>query len=282
MVYRTLLAHLDREDTADAVMDVAVRIAESHGAHLTGLHLVPPVNIHMYYQVGLMAATYSEAWVKTQNEIGERLAERFAKATDRANLVAEWRLIDVAGDPIHRHVIEIGNTADLLLVGLMLDAEHSPSRDTIVAKILAGSGRPVMVVPSERSQSTVGRRVLVAWDGQGASTRALFSALPLLARADAVRLQRINPPQQAHRHRAFGTTDDIAATLARHDVKVEVFTSIAREAAIAEELLAFAHEWNADTLVAGCYEHGATRELLLGSTTRHLLTHARMPLLMSN
>jgi nucleotide-binding universal stress UspA family protein len=46
--------------------------------------------------------------------------------------------------------------------------------------------------------------------------------------------------------------------------------------------LTAARELKADLLVLGGYGTSMTRELILGGVTRHMLTHAEIPLLMAH
>ena len=45
-------------------------------------------------------------------------------------------------------------------------------------------------------------------------------------------------------------------------------------------LLRKAHELGADMLVMGAYQHSPLREFLLGGVTRHMLSHADLPVLL--
>ena len=276
MAYQSLMVHLPVE-ASDDLLGVATTLARDHAAHLTGLHVVP--RIEPQYTIEFPAAVLRDVEARAQAAVAG-LAERFASATRGEGLVAEWRLLEGVGHPLERTLIEQGNTVDLIIAGQTRDRSRRGSRTELAARTLAGSGRPMLLVPSERTGSTLGERVFVAWDGQRAATRALFGALPLLERAQAVRLQRINAPPRDRRH-AIGTTEELADTLARHGVTVEVFHGEARAGEIGSEILRCAADWGADTLVAGGQEQGAAREFLFGSTTRHVLEHLHVPLLTS-
>ncbi len=279
MAYRTLLACLTSEAVADAVLEVGVALAERHAAHLTGLHVLPPLEPLGYYAPAF-ALVPNEAWARERDAIAERLRERFDAATQAAGFVSEWRVMDEPGAPERGVLSAIGNTSDLVVLGLHPDPALRGARDEIAGSVLTACARPALLVPPERVVQGVGERVFVAWDGGRAATRALFGALPLMRRADAVRLQRMNAPK-GDRHQVLGTVEDLASTLARHGVTVELFTADARDADIGTELLGYARDWGADVMVAGAYERSAFRETVFGSTTRHLLQHATLPILAS-
>jgi nucleotide-binding universal stress UspA family protein len=51
---------------------------------------------------------------------------------------------------------------------------------------------------------------------------------------------------------------------------------------VGETLLSCAAEFGADLLVMGSYGHRRWREFIFGGASRHVLTHARLPVLMSH
>ncbi len=68
--------------------------------------------------------------------------------------------------------------------------------------------------------------------------------------------------------------------LSEHGVTAELHTLPIGPGALGAVLLAEAHEFGADMLVMGAYQHHPLRELLLGGVTRFMLTHADLPVLM--
>lgn len=279
MAYQTLLAHLSNEEAVAATMNVATLLAENHAAHLIGLHIQPPMELYAYDVP--IPVEFTQQYTAEQEALQERIRAVFAQQTDGQNFVAEWRNVDSTFSSITKVLIEQSNTTDLLVIG-QFEGDAADSRfNNLPENVLTKSGRPVLVVPRGDSVSSVGQRVLVAWDGQRESTRALFGALPILRRASSVRLHRINAPNQ-DRHHHTGITEELANTLARHGVALEVCHSDAREHEIGGELLGFSTDMDADLLVMGCYSHSPLREFILGGTTREVLNNASIPVLMSN
>ena len=247
MAYRTLLAHFPFEDGMEDVLDVATTLAERHRAHLTGLHVIPRLDLQYSYEIPVAVTREFEI---RRRALAVRLGKRFEAATAAVDFVAEWRLVEDVDTPVERVVTELGNTADLIVAGQARDTAQRGERWELTARVLGATGRPLLLVPPERRSRSVEERVFVAWDGQRAATRALFGALPMLVRAESVRLQRINAPER-NRHRALGSTEMLADTLSRHGVDVELFHSDARESEVGVELLRFAEDWGADLIVSG-------------------------------
>jgi nucleotide-binding universal stress UspA family protein len=141
------------------------------------------------------------------------------------------------------------------------------------------SGRPVLVVPRVGTYTSIGERILVAWNGKRESARATFDAMPLLSQASSVKVLTIEPAQAEE-----GTLPDteIAASLARHGVKVTSARTIAPETSVADEILNRVSDDSADLLVMGAYGHSRFRELVFGGVTRGIAQQMTVPTLLSH
>jgi nucleotide-binding universal stress UspA family protein len=125
----------------------------------------------------------------------------------------------------------------------------------------------------------VPERPLLAWDGGMAASRAIEAALPLLRQARLATLAVFNADTVYAAH-GQEPGADLARFLTRHGVNVEV---VVRETGsdVGDALLALGAEIGADLLVMGCYGHTRFRELLLGGTSRSILTRMNLPVLMT-
>src|SRR5690606_4452572 len=142
-------------------------------------------------------------------------------------------------------------------------------------------GRPVLLVPYAGRFEAVGRRVLVAWDAGREAARAVRDALPLLKRAEHVEVVSFNPDRPGARHGPIPGAD-LAAYLARHDVKVHVSQQHGDDIEVGEQILSRAADLHSDLIVMGAYGHSRLRELALGGATRTLLASMTVPVLMSH
>jgi len=265
MSYRTLLTGLADTETAPRVMAAASALANEHGAHVIALHVVP-------------AGVTRESGA-TIEDLAERLREIYEEHRDGESYSSEWCLLDDNELSATGALIELGNACDALVLGQRHAREAGRSRWHLGEHIVGVTARPVLLVPEGGERMSFGGRVLVAWDGGTASTRAVFDALPLLQRATDVRVHRFNPPVEERRH-VSGLAEGLAETLARHEVALDLSNSTASRLEIGEEILALADEWGADVIVMGCHVHSRVRQFLLGDTTRHVFANTTRPLLM--
>jgi nucleotide-binding universal stress UspA family protein len=146
-------------------------------------------------------------------------------------------------------------------------------RQEVVEAALFGSGRPVILVP----QNIVpfrNMRILIAWDATRSAVRAVYDALPILVRSQAVNVVSILDDK------TFLAQDSgkmLCRSLARWGVPVQASTIDRGDRNIGATLLTAAQKMNADLLVMGGFAHGFERELMLGSATRDIFK-AELPL----
>jgi nucleotide-binding universal stress UspA family protein len=287
MSIRKLLLPLTGTAAGEAALATALEIARTWGAHVLALHVrVDSRDVAPLAGEGLSGAMSEEMMTATETEslaratavramfeatvaghgvpVGEpRAGERSATASFAAITGREDDL-----------VAQQARLADLTVVPHPEGSDDVSSSEALHA-VLFDSGCPVLMAPP-RAYETIGRRVCVAWNGTAQSAAGVHAALPWLGRAEVVRIlagdeyQRRGPPAQ-----------DIAAYLALHDVHAEVATFRPVDRDVGAGLLRAAAEFGADLLAMGAYSQSRLRQLLIGGVTRHVLEHARLPVLMN-
>jgi len=276
MSLKDLLVIADNDPTYAARLDIALALADQHGAHLTGLHVMPSPLTPLYGDM-----TIPEAVEKMQRleleDAARRAAAVFAERAGRTTVSTEWRIVE---GEIVRAASEHARYADLTVLPQGIDLGFASADLTSLPEALAlGVGRPVLIIPRYGSFPKVGRRVLVAWNGNREATRAVHDALPLLRRAEQVTVLSIDPARDAE-PRMPGA--DVSLHLARHGVTVQAATITGADVAVGDLLLSYVADHDIDLIVMGSYGHTRLREVVLGGATRTLLRHMTVPVLMSH
>ena len=282
MSYKTLLVQLDNENHALSTLQVAIALAEQHDSHLIGTYILHPVDMYVSL-AGEISVSENLHGLLFRQELDriERLKTLFLKHTSSVDIIAEWRTIDHKGPGAVKSLLGQTSTVDLLIVGAKEPEPSITDIHDMPESVLIGSSRPVMVVPLDYEVGSIGRFVFAAWDGSRESSRAIFDSLALLQQADSVWVHRINPPN-SNTPRVAGLTEELANTLSRHGVAVEVSYSEASHSQIGKELLGIARDRGADVMVMGAYGHSRIHELFLGGVTRNVLQHMNVPIMMSH
>ena len=146
----------------------------------------------------------------------------------------------------------------------MFDAETACGKGRLsdpFRNLLMSEQRPIIVA---RPSLAAIRTVCLAWDGGKEATRAVRTALPLLAKAQEVTV--LSVPE--------ATTRDfdprrLAQFLAARGVTAQVRSLAGADAAAA--ILAACVERSTDLLVAGAYGHTRWREVIFGGVTKSLI-----------
>ena len=213
----------------------------------------------------------------TRARAGEAL-EAIAEQARQAGVEAEILLPDRREDPDLGQIAHFARAFDVSIVG-QVEAGRAPSADDLAERLLAGSGRPVLVVPAIANVGAEIRRIVVAWDGSASAARAFGDALPLLEQAEQVAVVTVSGPHTPPMVLQGG--ERLARRLSRAGVSA-AFKRLPSEEEVGAMLLSCVADMGADLLVAGGYGHSRMRESLFGGATRTLLTSQTLPLFLSH
>lgn len=273
-MFKDVLLYLKDDGHEAEHTAITAEIAAAWGARLTGLAVAEPLAAHAEYLPPDALDRYREAW-EARNA---RLGQVFKDGTAAFDITTEWRAVEdlridrAAVDIIAMHA----RYADVAVVG-----QVDPDRPAdLVPADLPGqvallAGRPVLALPYAWQPTAIGQRIVIGWNGGRESARAVADALPLLKAANEVAVLVVG--QQGGLPGA-----DITAYLARHGVRAEAVSLVNPDISVADALLSSAADQNADLLVMGAYGRSRLREMILGGTTRRILSEMTLPVLLSH
>jgi nucleotide-binding universal stress UspA family protein len=280
MAYKTILTFLQSVERADRVLDVALPIAEEHDANLIGVHIIPDFMSYYGMGAGQFPADVIDQQQRHMAEQAKEIQAQFEKRVHGTLSRSEWRCGNDTESDETQQFINMSMCADLIVTD-QNGAGLSRGGSDVAARMVLGTARPVLVVPSAGKFTTVGRRPVIAWNGDKEAVRAAFDAVPLMAHADLVRILAINADTTGGAAMT-ARGDELAVCLARHGLKTETTTSITAGLAVGDELLNRLTDFSSDLLVMGCYGHSRFREMLFGGVSRDVLEHMTVPVLMSH
>jgi nucleotide-binding universal stress UspA family protein len=262
-IMRRILITIDGSANDRDSLASAATVAGMTGAALTVVHPRPAASrVRGFGETVHIVDDDSEAGARAAFDAacGALPDARFATYEAEADAVVAW----------------LGHAHDLVLVE-RLSREEGPAAEALNAALF-DTGRPVLLLPPAPVTAAF-RRPVLAWNGTAAASRAIRSALPLLAPPAAPIVLvgsgagRLNPALLVEYLASHG----IAAEVAHYNS--ERLTARARGRA----LLAAAEDQGADLLVAGAYGEAADGSVAgLGRATRKLVTAAWVPLLLQS
>jgi nucleotide-binding universal stress UspA family protein len=278
MSMKDILVHVNASRHCRKRLEIAARLAKLFDARLTGLYTSAPHDVPFFMMeevVSKIEPTMRGWWLATR----DRVKSEFDAFLRETGIAADWVEVE---DAVAAAVADYARYADLTIVGQTDPEELLPRPEYDVPESVAlDSGRPVLLIPYAGSLPTVGRRVLIAWNGSAQSARAVNDAIPFLRKAETVTILTIDP-QGPRNGRVVRPGARIAAHLAQHGVKAEQRESAAEGAAVDRMILSQASDLGADLVVMGAYGHARSREIVLGGATRAVFKYATMPVLMSH
>lgn len=260
---------------------------ETSSALAYGLSLAQQAGAHVTVQAASVKLALNSAWVtefaaglvQAENQRLHALAEAAARSAQAdaaaAGVTCTTQSPHLGYPDLMGSFRAQARVHDLTI--LDAEAEALNLDRGLFETLLLDSGRPVMLVPPNRTAFTA-RRVIVAWDGSARAARATNDAMPFLRAAEGVEIVVVlgekDLPETAQ-------GDDLAPHLVRHGVQVEVNRIEARGGDVAQTLRDRAALFRADMIVMGGYVHSRLRELLFGGVTQSLLKSSPVPLFMS-
>lgn len=276
MTYKTLMVHVELEDSDDAPLKIAGDLAEQFQAHVIGIAACQPVQT----MVG-EGVTAGELMAEDRAEITREIAAaeaRFRKAMAGRAVSVEWRY-QVTYAPLASYIADEARAADLIISGPDLGASLlDNTRRVKLGNLALEAGRPLLIVP--HGVKSLGlRRVVLGWKESRESRRAVMDALPLLGAAAHVTLLQAGRKDMLEHIRA--NLRDVVRWLGRHGI--EAVPAVAVPAGgDAQTLYNELKERRCDLFVAGAYGHSRVGEFVFGGVTRDLLLDAGFPVLISH
>jgi nucleotide-binding universal stress UspA family protein len=286
MSIKIILTPLFGDDADTAAAQAAFAVGRRFGAHVGGLFVrIDPLDTIPIVGEGVSPGIIDDLTHAADAEMDRRSATakgHFETARSAAGVALADKPPAPGGPSAHwtevtgrrdEDIPRRARLADLVVFGVQ--PADSPELGGAIESTLVGCGRPVLLAP--KGVATLGERVAIAWNGSAEAARALASALPFVEAASAVHILAAESGGTR-----FDMTEDLADYLAWRGIACERQAVVADDEAVGAALLRVAGEAGADMMIMGGYGRSRLRELVLGGGTRHVLTHAQMPVLLAH
>jgi len=272
---KQILVPTDGSEHASLGVQYGVGLAKQHGASLVGLHVVDIRMLEGPFLRDISASLGTAPYVNYQNnmalileEKGKAALEDFRQRAEKAGV--QFQPVQVTGAVTHA-IVEQSELADLIVMGR--SGEHGEFLGGLVGSTTESVVRhakcPVLV--TGRKEARI-QRFVVAYDGSAHSRHALQFATSI-GEAWLVPFEVLTVSKNAE-----AVLAEAKQYLQAHDLQVEYSM---REGDPRDVIVDFTRERQADLLVMGAFGHSKVRELLLGSTTQHVINHAPCPVLLA-
>lgn len=280
MTFKTVLFPLGADRAAGDVSKIvgACNLQDAHKIMLL-VQVAPSLPIAVEMPV-------SDQWIEEMNDARE-LAGETGRTLERllndAGSAAEVQAVVSERFEIEEIVGLRSRYADLSVLSWSLFGDHDIFKRSLIG-LLFQSGKPVLVesAATKISNTTLTpQTVMIAWDGGLPASRAVGHSIDLLRQANDVHIVCVDPKV---REPEYGQAPgwDLAAYLSRFNVNITVTQLSGGGQATETVLTRHASEIGAQLIVMGGYGHSRLRERLLGGTTRAMIEHSQIPIIMAH
>lgn len=275
MSIRDILLFLDDGKSNADRTKAAIYLAKMHNAKLTAAALASLKPRH--------------AKVETDDAIarmGERLAEQlvgdFMAVAELAGLAVSSIIIYGDAHASANKMAHYARNSDLVMLH-----QPNPKRDNFLRlqefaqQVLLLSGRPIFFMPYIGRKKIPFDKIMIAWDGTPAASRAVHDSVPLLAKAKDVIILVVESQKQKHRKKDVQVSG-LIDHLANHDVKSRTLLVNPGKNKVSTVILNKIVENDIDLLVIGGYGTPTLKQKIFGGVTKSLLSSMIVPVVMSH
>ncbi|MEM6985731.1 MAG: universal stress protein [Pseudomonadota bacterium] len=279
MQYQHILVYLDDGASNSSRVKLAISLALTHGASLTGIVVSSLPGEGFLKSLGF---TDTQAALTTSRDKANQRFHEFTTLCDDAGVLSETRLIESNDGRAAEKLARVARLFDLCVLRQANLEKHDANLvSAITEEVMLSSGRPVVCVPYIGAHEVPCKTAVIAWDGSRASTRAVHDALPLLEHVENVEVLVVNP-RTFENFADHEPGDGLVDHLAGHGIKAKARRIEAGEISTSTAILNHLSDSGAGLLVMGGYGTPRLREVILGGVTQTLFRHMTVPVFMSH
>jgi nucleotide-binding universal stress UspA family protein len=268
---------------ARAALETAHLAAQRFKSHIVGLHVMTTEYAVVFGgEMGFSISSEVDRTLEREGQDRREQARALFASFMRQHGVnlggpagegpsAEWREESGRQNAV---VGTLGRVFDLIIVER--PAKLASLAEATLEDALFESGRPVMMAPPV-AHSTIGERVLVAWNGSTETARTVAFAMPFLAHAASVQVVSVEGGMTPG-----PSAEDLALNLTRHGIPAIGRHVVAKGRTPGQIYCDEAQAIGADLMVKGAYTQSRLRQMIFGGATRHIIMEATMPVILAH
>jgi nucleotide-binding universal stress UspA family protein len=278
-MFRNILLPTDGSDYSRTALQYGITIAKKLDARLTALHVIDikvlqgPVLNDICSSASLSPGPeFFSVIEKALEARADSILRGFRESCEKEGLKPE---VKKTTGIIDEEIVNEGKNADLIV--LAQRGEHYPlSRSVLLGStaeaVVRKSGKPVLVTPVKFVEiESMG----LAYDGSPPADRALKIAAEL---SDKIRWPLTVLIITDNAKLSADLSKRVEAALDDYAIDSDIIVLGGKEE---KEILKFIEEGAVELMLMGAHGHSRFKELLLGSTTSHVIRKSRIPVLLT-
>ena len=282
---KTILLPYHDEEAARSALSTAILVAKRFDSYLEGLLVMAEPHVAVSFRPGMpVPPEYLSLAAKEWRRFADGARKDFLRITGNGGLpfrelesVAEgaaagWREIEGRESEV---IGAYGRLFDLIVIGRTKAGAAARWRESCETALFE-SGRPVLLASAD-APKTIGKVVVVAWNGSTESARTIAFGMPLLLGAERVEVLSVQG------HMVPGPSGaEMSSHLLRHGISANSRTLVADQRPAGEVILDEAGDLGADLVLKGAFTRSRFRQVVFGGTTQHILDFAMVPVLLAH
>jgi nucleotide-binding universal stress UspA family protein len=273
---KDVMVWLDGSLSDEIRLEVAGSIARQFESQVVAL-VLSPIPLTGPIEGDVTGTVAGAELLEKAREAGDITEEKLVKRLKLLDRPVEIRRFDVLANDIANIAAREARAADTF-VALRPNGAMDPER--LVEGVLFGSGRHLFLFPEAERPRIAFDRILLAWNGNRESARAMAEGMPFLQKAKEVTVAVITDKRVREQDALVGT--DAVNHLKHHGIDAVLRRIRGLNGGVAATLIVEAKRRRADLIIMGGYGHFRLREWLLGGVTYNLMHDAPVPILVAH
>jgi nucleotide-binding universal stress UspA family protein len=270
---KDILVCLEGSPSSDAATRAAIEIARERHAGLVGMAIVDEPDIRAGSPASIGGSSFKHWRDETLLADARTHAKDWLGTFERRcrEEGMRVRVIETVGRPAEAIIAEMGHH-DLTVMGRDANFRfETASEDTSTRdKILRHAPHPVLLIPDSEAAASLGRKVLIAYDGGEPAEHALASFMRSgLAESREIHVATVGDDGEKAWEIANGAVEKLRT------FGIKAFThSIVSLLPTSEALVKLGSDLGVGLFVMGAFAHSRLAELIHGSGTRNIMEHS--------
>ncbi|KAA3632913.1 MAG: universal stress protein [Proteobacteria bacterium] len=278
---KTILIPLNGTSPSEALIDAAVKLARQTGGFVQAVWCqqtlpiiagegitLPAEYLSQFEQEERQLAAHSkEAFMERIGNLQVPLAE--IEDWDRSGPAASWMELQGTGAVA---LAELARIFDISVMHRPVPEQTTEWRTTCETVLFEG-GRPLLLV-SDALPNQFGRNIVIAWNGSSETARAIAMASSLLRTAEQVHVIEVEGGMVSG-----PTATQVACALKAGGVNAFAESLKSGDSSVADAIMGYAANVEADLIVKGAYTHSRLRALIFGGATSDIFSKSTLPVL---
>lgn len=277
---KSILFCTDGSEYSSVAGDYAIWLAQKLGARIVALHVTDVRLLEAPLLADLSGAIGAQPYQALLPQLQEMQKQRAGVILDA--IADRCRKAGISCATLHRTGSLVENIADeemrTELVVLGQRGEHAQAigqfLGSSVERVVRRSIKPCLVTPAKFREL---RQMLMAYDGSAHSSKSLQVAIEL-CQALNLKLSIVTVVSAPSETGVTNALEDAVRTARDHGIEPSAETLVGHAE---QQILEYAERRQTDLIVMGAYGHTRIRELILGSTTSHVIRKSDVPVLLT-